>query len=216
MHRTMPTSTAGRGAEPVHTQPRAHPRPRRAERRGRGVALAAADGAPPPRPKLAVFVSGGGSNLRALHAATAAGGRVNADIAVRGGATGAGRTERRDDEKKKKKKKNTPPVQSPHPPPPTFQNARSHTRPPPPLPPPLFPFFCGHAQVVVSDVPGCGGWEWAAANGITTARFPPARGEPGGPGSPQADRDAAAAALAAALREGAGVEYVALAGYLKV
>lgn len=66
-----------------------------------------------------------------------------------------------------------------------------------------------HSQVVVSDKPGCGGWEYAAAHGVPTLRFPPPKGE-------CADVDAAAADAARVLRDDHGVRYVALAGYLKV
>ncbi len=91
--RTMPASTAGR-TDPLPSRPHAQtmrrrplaPRPRRATP---VCAAASADGATPSsssaRPKLAVFVSGGGSNLRAIHAATLGDGRVQADIAVRAG-----------------------------------------------------------------------------------------------------------------------------------
>lgn len=65
------------------------------------------------------------------------------------------------------------------------------------------------SQVVVSDKPGCGGWEFAAAHGVPTLRFPPPKGE-------CADVDAAAADAARVLRDDHGVRFVALAGYLKV
>lgn len=58
-------------------------RPLRSSRplRPRRAAAVAARAGPAGRPRLAVFVSGGGSNLRALHAATQDG-RIEADVAV--------------------------------------------------------------------------------------------------------------------------------------
>lgn len=49
---------------------------------GGAVAPPALDAAERPRARLAVFVSGGGSNMRAIHAACQSG-QINADVAVR-------------------------------------------------------------------------------------------------------------------------------------
>jgi len=92
-----------------------------------------------PKKNLAVFVSGGGSNLKALHAAT--------------------------------------------------QDGRIH----------------GTVAVVVSDKPGCGGWEWAKENSIPTYAFPPKKGEPGLSASEIVD-----------ILQSARTDYVCLAGFLKL
>ncbi|KAK9821143.1 hypothetical protein WJX81_008003 [Elliptochloris bilobata] len=95
------------------------------------------------RKRLAVFVSGGGSNFKTIHAATLDG-RINADV-----------------------------------------------------------------QVVVSDKPGCGGWQYAQEHGIAIEPFPAIAA---------AGRDAQAAAevLRTTLRTTHAVDYVVLAGFLKL
>ena len=68
---------------------------------------------------------------------------------------------------------------------------------------------CLTRQVVVSDKPGCGGWQYAQHHGIATEPFPITAA--GGP-----DASAAAQALRATLRNTHTVDYVVLAGFLKV
>mmetsp|Transcript_21468 Transcript_21468/g.29835 ORF Transcript_21468/g.29835 Transcript_21468/m.29835 type:complete len:303 (+) Transcript_21468:98-1006(+) len=92
-----------------------------------------------PRKRLSVWVSGGGSNFKALYRATQDG-RINGDITM-----------------------------------------------------------------VVSDKPGCGGWEFAREVGIPTLHFPPKKGQEG----------LSAGDVVALLKE-AQVDYVLLAGFLKL
>jgi len=92
--------------------------------------------------KIAVFVSGGGSNLKALHAATQDG-SINGSIVA-----------------------------------------------------------------VVSDVPGCGGWEFAQAQGIPVLHFPSKKHPPG-------KNAVTAEALPAALEQ-LSVDWICLAGFLKL
>ena len=61
-------------------------------------------------------------------------------------------------------------------------------------------------QVVVSDKPGCGGWEYATEHGIATVPFPLV---------PPAST-CAAEALRATLRDTHAVDFVVLAGFCKV
>lgn len=70
----------------------------------------------------------------------------------------------------------------------------------------------GAPQVVVSDVPGCGGWNYAADHGIPTKAFP---------ASSRSVVDGKCIALStdqliSALRDDYAVDNVLLAGYLKV
>ncbi|BDA47735.1 Phosphoribosylglycinamide formyltransferase, chloroplastic [Coccomyxa sp. Obi] len=98
------------------------------------------------KPRLGIFVSGGGSNFRAIYAAIVDG-RINADVAV-----------------------------------------------------------------VVSDVPGCGGWKFAAEHGIPTEAFPASS-------KSVADGNCIALTteqLITALKDEYAVDYVLLAGYLKL
>eukprot|EP00195_Chlamydomonas_chlamydogama_P012249 CAMPEP_0202901616 /NCGR_PEP_ID=MMETSP1392-20130828/14354_1 /ASSEMBLY_ACC=CAM_ASM_000868 /TAXON_ID=225041 /ORGANISM="Chlamydomonas chlamydogama, Strain SAG 11-48b" /LENGTH=288 /DNA_ID=CAMNT_0049588205 /DNA_START=186 /DNA_END=1053 /DNA_ORIENTATION=- len=115
----------------------------------RSSVVMASHGAPPkeyvlaekPKARLAVFVSGGGSNFKAIHAAILDG-RVNAEVAV-----------------------------------------------------------------VVSDVPGCGGVQYAQANGIPTVTYPiPKKGDFPGLTAEQ---------LVESMKSHS-VDYVILAGYLKL
>jgi folate-dependent phosphoribosylglycinamide formyltransferase PurN len=62
-----------------------------------------------------------------------------------------------------------------------------------------------HAQVVVSDMPGCGGWEYAAAHAIPTEVY-----------TGSAGTGLSTEALVAALKQRHAVDFVLLAGYLKV
>lgn len=98
------------------------------------------------------------------------------------------------------------------------------------------PFKLNQTQVVVSDVPGCGGWTWAQENGIETRCFPPldARGAgkqelrekaaaelaeellSSGADDEQESRSRASSNAAASPSSGFGVDVVALAGYLKL
>ena len=61
--------------------------------------------------------------------------------------------------------------------------------------------------MVVSDTPGCGGWEYAAAHGIPTEVYT---------GSAGKDSGLSTEALVAALKQRHAVDFVLLAGYLKV
>lgn len=101
-----------------------------------------------PKPRLAVFVSGGGSNFTAIHAGILAG-DINAEVAV-----------------------------------------------------------------VVSDVPGCGGWKYAEAHDIPTVIYPKTK-------RVEADVQWAGQALSpdalvAAMKDTYKADFVVLAGYLKL
>ena len=61
----------------------------------------------------------------------------------------------------------------------------------------------------MSDKPGCGGWQYAQHHGIATEPFPSTAA--GG-----ADASAAAQALHVTLRNTHAIDYVVLAGFLKV
>eukprot|EP00873_Tetraselmis_striata_P009943 jgi/Tetstr1/430207/TSEL_020036.t1 len=101
-----------------------------------------------PKPRLAVFVSGGGSNFTAIHAQILAG-AINADVAV-----------------------------------------------------------------VVSDVPGCGGWNYAQSHGIPTVIYPKTNKVEANP--QWAGQALSPEALVAELKDTHNVDYVILAGYLKL
>jgi len=125
-----------------------------------------------PPARLAVFVSGGGSNMKALHSSILEG-RMNAEIAV-------GRGEK------------------------ACQGQRSvHASCKATI------FNTQHIpQVVVSDKPSCGGVQYAEAHGIKTLTFPiPKSGSFPGLTTDQ---------LVEELRKGLNIDYVILAGYLKV
>ena len=67
-------------------------------------------------------------------------------------------------------------------------------------------------QVVISDVPSCGGWKYAAEHGIATVAYP---------ASPRTvvngnQTGVSTEELMRGLREHHEVDYVLLAGYLKV
>ena len=62
-------------------------------------------------------------------------------------------------------------------------------------------------QVVVSNLPSCGGVAFAAEQGIPMLRYPGAKGDPAA---------LQPADLVAALRQEHGVDVVCLAGYMKV
>lgn len=96
--------------------------------------------APERKKRLAIFVSGGGSNLRALH-------RSCEDGQIR-----------------------------------------------------------GEVVMIVSNKPGCGGWEYAKQNGIPTVCYPSKADDPDGIDGLQ---------LSVLLKERMNVDYVLLAGYLK-
>ena len=66
-------------------------------------------------------------------------------------------------------------------------------------------------QVVISDIPGCGGWEYAAAHGIPTEVYP-ASAKAIAAGS----QALSAQELVTAVKELYAVDFVLLAGYLKV
>lgn len=63
-------------------------------------------------------------------------------------------------------------------------------------------------QALVSDVPGCGGWEFAQAEGLPVLQFPSKKHPPG-------QHAIAAEALSGALQD-LGVDFICLAGFLKV
>lgn len=139
--------------------------------------------------RLAVFVSGGGSNMKALHAAIQRG-AINAVIAVREGGEGEGRA---------CKPAAAPCDARPH-------RARSATAaattstsltPPCPLRAP---------QVVVSDRPGCGGVEYAQQHDIPVLTYPIPKGGASGLTDAQ---------LVDGLKTTYMVDFVILAGYLK-
>ena len=219
---TTPESSRAGTAVPRRVEGTAAPRNQcRSRRLHRPIAASVNDSPSSPsssqRKRLAVFVSGGGSNLRAIHAATQDG-RVDADVVVR-----KSLLERRvltrffsnpTGHRKNDKNKKTQPLQLPT-----------------SLPTQLKP------QVVVSDVPGCGGWTWAQDQGIETRVFPPleTRGagkaelrnkaaaeladelllSPGDRGDEQR-RESSGSASPSASSPGFGVDVVALAGYLKL
>ena len=60
------------------------------------------------------------------------------------------------------------------------------------------------AQLIISDKPSCGGWQYAEEQGIATLHYNP-KNTTGLSGSEVVDQ-----------LQAAGIEYVALAGYLKV
>ncbi len=60
----------------------------------------------------------------------------------------------------------------------------------------------------MSDVPGCGGWEFAQAGGIPVLQLPSKNHPPG-------QHAIAAEALSGALQD-LGVDFICLAGFLKV
>ena len=59
-------------------------------------------------------------------------------------------------------------------------------------------------QLVVSDKPGCGGWQYAEQQGIATLHYNPK------------DKTCPPASQVVEQLQAAGIDYVALAGYLKV
>lgn len=59
-------------------------------------------------------------------------------------------------------------------------------------------------QLVVSDKPGCGGWQYAEQHGIATLHYNPK------------DKNSPSAAQVVEHLQTAEIEYIALAGYLKV
>ena len=125
------------------------------------------------KPRLAFFVSGGGSNFRSIHAAILDG-HIQADVAVRLPSSSGSMT-------------------------PAF----------------LLPVTVRHppcAQVVISDVPGCGGWEHAASHGIPTEVYP----APSQPAAHCRQQPLSIEALVTALKGRYAVDYVLLAGYVKV
>ena len=66
----------------------------------------------------------------------------------------------------------------------------------------LTPWFT--VQLVVSDKPGCGGWQYAEQHGIATLHYNPK------------DKNSPSAAQVVEHLQTAEIEYIALAGYLKV
>lgn len=66
-------------------------------------------------------------------------------------------------------------------------------------------------QVVISDIPGCGGWEYAAAHGIPTEVYPASA-----KATEAGSRPLSTPELVTAVKEHYAVDYVLLAGYLKV
>ena len=66
-------------------------------------------------------------------------------------------------------------------------------------------------QVVISDIPGCGGWDYAAAHGIPTEVYPASAKATAAGSQPLTTQE-----LVTAVKELYAVDYVLLAGYLKV
>ena len=180
----QPTAT---GCPQNNPQLRASARPEvRLADRTRNISCRARASLPAPdsterKPRLAIFVSGGGSNFRAIHAGILDG-RINAEVAVSRHLS-------------------------------SFENCTE-------LVTQLLRVACAAdvcfrlgigMQVVISDVPGCGGWEYAAAHDIPTEVYPSsAKAKEAG------SQPLSTEALVAAVKKRYGVQYVLLAGYLKV
>ena len=66
-------------------------------------------------------------------------------------------------------------------------------------------------QVVISDVPGCGGWKYAAEHGIATVAYPASSKT-----VVNGNQTVSTEELIPLLKEHHQVDFVLLAGYLKV